>query len=48
MDRIRETTTKCFKLKIGFAASTGYEYNYHEIRNLFVTTPGGTSVTDGG
>lgn len=32
-------------LKIGFAASTGWEYNYHEIRNLFVTTPGGTSVT---
>jgi len=31
-------------LRIGFAASTGALYNYHEIRNLIVTTPGGVSV----
>ena len=26
-------------LKVGFAASTGGSYNFHEIRNLFVSTP---------
>jgi len=31
-------------LRIGFAASTGALNNYHEIRNLIVTTPGGVSV----
>jgi len=31
-------------LKLGFAASTGGSYNYHEIRNLVVTTPGGFRV----
>lgn len=31
-------------LKIGFAAGTGGGYNYHEIRNLFVTTPGNLRV----
>lgn len=44
---LTHTTTEPLpdRLKIGFGASTGWEYNYHEIRNLFVTTPGGTSVT---
>lgn len=32
-------------LKIGFAAGTGGGYNYHEIRNLFVTTPGNLRVS---
>lgn len=32
-------------LKLGFAASTGGAYNYHEIRNLLVTTPGNLRVT---
>ncbi|PKD20023.1 hypothetical protein APR41_15235 [Salegentibacter salinarum] len=31
-------------LKLGFAASTGGSYNYHEIRNLLVTTPGNLRV----
>lgn len=31
-------------LKLGFAASTGGGYNYHEIRNLNITTPGGVRV----
>jgi|GEM_PF-3102181 len=31
-------------MKVGFAASTGQGYNYHEIRNLFVTTPGGVRI----
>lgn len=33
------------KLKLGFAASTGGGFNYHEIRNLLITTPGGFRVT---
>lgn len=32
-------------LKLGFAASTGGAINYHEIRNLFATTPGGVTIT---
>uniref|UniRef100_A0AC34FN94 DUF11 domain-containing protein n=1 Tax=Panagrolaimus sp. ES5 TaxID=591445 RepID=A0AC34FN94_9BILA len=28
-------------LKLGFAASTGGGFNFHEIRNLLITTPGG-------
>ncbi len=31
-------------LKLGFAASTGIAVNYHEVRNLVVTTPDGISV----
>ncbi|MBI6121358.1 lectin-like domain-containing protein [Salegentibacter maritimus] len=31
-------------LKLGFAASTGGGFNYHEIRNLLVTTPGNLRV----
>ena len=31
-------------LKIGFGASTGWGFNYHEIRNLFITTTGGVRV----
>lgn len=31
-------------LKLGFAASTGWAVNYHEIRNLLVTTPGNLRV----
>ncbi len=31
-------------LKLGFAASTGGGVNYHEIRNLLVTTPGNVRV----
>jgi len=31
-------------LKMGFAGSTGGAINYHEIRNLFATTPGGVVV----
>lgn len=31
-------------LKVGFAASTGGAFNYHEIRNLMVTTPGNLRV----
>ncbi len=31
-------------LKLGFAASTGGSTNYHEIRNLVITTPGGVRV----
>ncbi|MHA3786562.1 hypothetical protein ACX0HA_00015 [Flavobacterium hauense] len=31
-------------LKLGFAASTGASRNYHEIRNLLVTTPGNLRV----
>ncbi|HRU63359.1 MAG TPA: gliding motility-associated C-terminal domain-containing protein [Paludibacteraceae bacterium] len=31
-------------LKLGFAASTGGDVNYHEIRNLSVQTPGGVST----
>ncbi|WP_461533069.1 Ig-like domain-containing protein [Sinomicrobium sp.] len=27
-------------LKVGFAASTGAGFNYHEIRNILITTPG--------
>jgi len=33
-------------LKLGFAASTSRSYNYHEIRNLIVTTPGGFRVDE--
>lgn len=32
------------ELKMGFAGSTGGAINYHEIRNLFATTPGGVVV----
>lgn len=32
-------------LKIGFSASTGKHFAYHEVRNLYVTTPGGVRVT---
>lgn len=32
-------------LKLGFAASTGGGFNYHEIRNLLVTTPGNLRVS---
>lgn len=31
-------------LKIGFGASTGWGFNYHEIRNLLITTTGGVRV----
>lgn len=31
-------------LKIGFAGSTGYSINNHEVRNLFVTTPGNPRI----
>jgi len=31
-------------LKLGFAASTGGSTNYHEIRNLLITTPGGVRI----
>lgn len=31
-------------LKLGFSASTGSGVNYHEIRNLVITTPGNVSV----
>ncbi len=31
-------------LKLGFAASTGGSINFHEIRNLVITTPGGVRV----
>ncbi len=31
-------------LKLGFAASTGGGFNFHEIRNLLITTPGGVRV----
>jgi hypothetical protein len=35
-------------LKLGLAASTGASHNYHEIRNLVITTPGNISVTKQG
>lgn len=31
-------------LKIGFAASTGGGYNFHEIRNILLTTPGNVRI----
>lgn len=31
-------------LKLGFAAATGGDVNYHEIRNLYVTTPGNLRI----
>lgn len=31
-------------LKLGFAASTGGAFNYHEIRNIMITTPGNLRV----
>ena len=31
-------------LKLGFSDSTGGGFNYHEIRNLLITTPGGVMV----
>ena len=40
----KTTTPPPANLKLGFAASTGGGYNYHEIRNLYVTTPGGVRV----
>lgn len=33
------------RLQLGFAASTGDCINYHELRNLYITTPGGIRVT---
>ncbi len=38
------TTPPPASLKVGFAASTGGGVNYHEIRNLIITTPGGVRV----
>ncbi|MBN9296363.1 MAG: hypothetical protein J0I41_05090, partial [Filimonas sp.] len=38
------TTAPPQNLKVGFAASTGGGFNYHEIRNLVITTPGGVRV----
>ncbi|SEA18697.1 conserved repeat domain-containing protein/Por secretion system C-terminal sorting domain-containing protein [Arachidicoccus rhizosphaerae] len=38
------TTAPPKNMKVGFAASTGLGYNYHEIRNLVVTTPGGVRL----
>lgn len=35
-------------LKLGFAASTGGSYNYHEIRNVIVTTPGNLRISKQG
>lgn len=32
-------------LKLGFAASTGGGFNYHEIQNVFATTPGNARIT---
>lgn len=32
-------------LKLGFAASTGGGFNYHELRNLLITTPNNLRVT---
>lgn len=32
-------------LKLGFGASTGGGFNYHEIRNVLITTPGGVRVS---
>jgi len=32
-------------LQLGFAASTGAGVNYHELRNLYITTPRGIRVT---
>lgn len=45
-DLITYTTTDVppALLKLGFAASTGGDRNYHEIRNLMVTTPGNLRV----
>lgn len=34
-------------LKLGFAASTGGGYNFHEIRNILLTTPGNLRVDSG-
>gem|GEM_PF-1681617 len=31
-------------LKLGLAASTGAQHNFHEIRNMIITTPGNISV----
>jgi uncharacterized repeat protein (TIGR01451 family) len=38
------TTPPPANLKVGFAASTGGSSNYHEIRNMLITTPGGFRV----
>ncbi|MFL9483866.1 gliding motility-associated C-terminal domain-containing protein [Chitinophagaceae bacterium LWZ2-11] len=35
------TTPPPANLKVGFAASTGGGFNYHDIRNVLITTPGG-------
>jgi uncharacterized repeat protein (TIGR01451 family) len=35
-------------LKLGLAASTGSLHNFHEIRNMVITTPGNISVTKQG
>ncbi len=32
-------------LKLGFGASTGGGFNYHEIRNVLITTPGGVRIS---
>ncbi|GAA4212602.1 hypothetical protein GCM10022289_43680 [Pedobacter jeongneungensis] len=46
VDLISYTTTTAPPqyLKLGFAASTGGGFNFHEIRNLLVTTPGNLRV----
>jgi gliding motility-associated-like protein/uncharacterized repeat protein (TIGR01451 family) len=33
------------RLKIGFAASTGADVNFHELRTLYITTTGGLRIT---
>jgi uncharacterized repeat protein (TIGR01451 family) len=38
------TTPPPANLKMGFGSSTGGSKNYHEIRNLVVSTPGGVAV----
>lgn len=35
-------------LQLGLAASTGSQHNYHEIRNMVITTPGNISVVKQG
>jgi gliding motility-associated-like protein/uncharacterized repeat protein (TIGR01451 family) len=32
-------------LRLGFAASTGDDVNFHEVRNLYITTTGGLRIT---
>lgn len=33
------------RLKLGFAASTGADVNFHEVRTLYITTTGGLRIT---